>query len=191
MLFKRKHIEGIKAGKIKIAFRRWTKPSVKTGGSQQTQAGLLEIKDVRSIGLSNISSSEAKLAGFDTLAELKRELQKRDGGKVYRIELGELRVDPRIALRNAKATPDESDEILVKLLRMDKRSKKPWTKVYLNLIDRNEGLRAGDLCKEAGWEKTAFKLNVRKLKALGLTESLGVGYRLAPKGKQILTILNK
>ena len=31
-----------------------------------------------------------------------------------------------------------------------------------------------------------FKLNVRKLKALGLTESLEVGYRLSPRGKSLL-----
>jgi hypothetical protein len=31
--------------------------------------------------------------------------------------------------------------------------------------------------------KQRFKTNVRKLKELGLTESLEVGYRLSPRGK--------
>jgi hypothetical protein len=31
-------------------------------------------------------------------------------------------------------------------------------------------------------DKLPFKLNVRKLKALGLTESLEIGYRLSPRG---------
>jgi hypothetical protein len=35
-------------------------------------------------------------------------------------------------------------------------------------------------------ELQPFKLNVRKLKALGLTESLEVGYRLSPRGAAFL-----
>jgi predicted transcriptional regulator len=35
-------------------------------------------------------------------------------------------------------------------------------------------------------DKVRFKANVRKLKALGLTESLEVGYRLSPRGEAVL-----
>ena len=41
---------------------------------------------------------------------------------------------------------------------------------------------AGDLCRLVGLEMHPFKTNVRKLKTLGLTESLEVGYRLSPRG---------
>ena len=37
-----------------------------------------------------------------------------------------------------------------------------------------------------GQEKRRFKLYVRKLKELGLTESLPVGYRLSPRGHAVL-----
>jgi hypothetical protein len=36
-----------------------------------------------------------------------------------------------------------------------------------------------------------FKLNIRKLKESGLTESLEVGYRLAPRGKRLLAHLTR
>ena len=36
-----------------------------------------------------------------------------------------------------------------------------------------------------------FKRDVRKLKALGLTESLEVGYRLSPRGRAWLAILEQ
>ena len=35
-------------------------------------------------------------------------------------------------------------------------------------------------------EKAVFKSRVRKLKALALTESLEVGYRLSPRGEAVL-----
>ena len=53
----------------------------------------------------------------------------------------------------------------------------------LRLIGEREGVRAGDLADELGMERLPFKVDVRKLKALGLTESLGTGYRLSPRGQ--------
>ena len=40
-----------------------------------------------------------------------------------------------------------------------------------------------------GLEKDVFKPRVRRLKELGLTESLEVGYRLSPRGEDALTQL--
>jgi hypothetical protein len=47
-------------------------------------------------------------------------------------------------------------------------------------------VRAGDLCAVVGQELPRFKDNVRKLKSMGLTESLEVGYRLSPRGARFL-----
>jgi hypothetical protein len=49
-------------------------------------------------------------------------------------------------------------------------------------------VRAGDLCGVVGLEQQPFKVNVRKLKTLGLTESLDVGYRLSPRGVAYLRL---
>ena len=56
----------------------------------------------------------------------------------------------------------------------------------LRLIADRPGVRAGDLAAESGRERLEFKADVRKLKALGLTESLEVGYRLSPRGRAYL-----
>ena len=56
----------------------------------------------------------------------------------------------------------------------------------LEVLGAQPGVRAGDLCELVGQEKQQFKLNVRKLKNLGLTESLGTGYRLSPRGRDLL-----
>ena len=37
----------------------------------------------------------------------------------------------------------------------------------------------------------AFKRDVRKLKELGLTESLEVGYRIAPRGRTVLKYVSR
>jgi ribosomal protein S19E (S16A) len=39
---------------------------------------------------------------------------------------------------------------------------------------------------DPGRERHPFKTDVRKLKELGLTESLEVGYRLSPRGQALL-----
>jgi hypothetical protein len=56
-------------------------------------------------------------------------------------------------------------------------------------LKAHPGIRARDICDLVGQAKEHFKINVRKLKNLGLTESLGTGYRLAPRGEALLRIL--
>jgi hypothetical protein len=66
----------------------------------------------------------------------------------------------------------------------------PWTAEFLSLIDKHPGVRATELAAAIGWETEKLKLNVRKLKNLGLTISLGTGYRISPRGKTVMNRLN-
>jgi hypothetical protein len=56
----------------------------------------------------------------------------------------------------------------------------------LRLIGDRPQVRAADLAAAAGRERLAFKADVRKLKELGRTQSLEVGYRLSPRGRALL-----
>jgi hypothetical protein len=81
-------------------------------------------------------------------------------------------------------------ELTETLRRIDARAVGgPWTTRTLTLISRYPGRRAADFALELGQEVPVFKANVRKLKALGLTESLEVGYRLSPRGHVLLDTL--
>lgn len=191
MLIRPSFLDGIRRGTVTLAFRRWRRPTVRTGGTLMTAAGQLSIEAVTPIGLEDISAGDARRAGYDSLAALLDELQRRPEGEVYRIEFGALRADPRIALREAPASsPAETDDLRERLRRLDARAPEgPWTLRTLELIAAHPGLRAGDLCVKLGQDKLPFKTNVRKLKALGLTESLEVGYRISPRGAALLAAL--
>jgi hypothetical protein len=184
MLFRQKFLDGIRGGSITLAFRRWRRPSVRAGGTLLTPVGQLDITAVDEVAIARISEADARRAGYESRQELLAELRSRDEGTIYRIELGALRADPRVALRRTAALPaDERDTIERRLQRLDARAADgPWTARTLDVIRTHPGVRAGDLCRLLGQEKLPFKTNVRKLKALGLTESLEVGYRLSPRG---------
>lgn len=51
---------------------------------------------------------------------------------------------------------------------------------------RRSDLRSADLCGQVSMDQPTFENRVRRLKGLGLTESLGRGYRLSPRGKEFL-----
>ena len=69
----------------------------------------------------------------------------------------------------------------------DRRSKSgAWAVAALQAIAAQPAVRAGDLAEDASMERKDFKARVRKLKALGLTESLEVGYQLSPRGRAVL-----
>ena len=188
MLFRQRFLDGIRDGSITLAFRRWRRPSVRAGGTLLTAAGQLEIRSVAPVTRAAISDADARRAGYESRDPLLSELDRRDEGDLYRVELGALRTDPRLALRQAvPSTAAERTSLLERLRRLDARSGTgPWTRRTLELVRSHPGLRAADLARRLNQETLPFKANVRKLKSLGLTESLEVGYRLAPRGSAVL-----
>lgn len=193
MLFKRLFLDGIVSGEITAAFRRWTRPTVRAGGTLKTAVGVLAIDSVEQVPPGAITEAEARRAGYPSRDALMAELDAREQGEIYRIELRYAGPDPRIALRaQAELSGEELAALRKKLDRLDGASPVgPWTLAVLRLIGLNPEVRAGDLASQFGQERAAFKVNVRKLKGLGLTESLEIGYRLSPRGRALLDSVEK
>jgi hypothetical protein len=184
MIFRQRFLDGIRDGSVTLAFRRWRRPSVRAGGTLLTAVGQLEIVSVDEVATTRISHAEARRAGYASRDDLLIELNGRTEGTVYRVALGALRPDPRVALRESATLADaERREISRRLQRLDSGAPDgAWMRRTLEIIRDHPGRRAADLSQIVGMEKLPFKLNVRKLKALGLTESLETGYRLSPRG---------
>ncbi len=64
----------------------------------------------------------------------------------------------------------------------------PWTDEVLLCIKDNPKVRAAELALKLNMEKQWLKINIRKLKNMGLTISHEVGYSVSPRGQ---TYLNK
>jgi hypothetical protein len=191
MLFRQRFLDGIRAGSVTLAFRRWRRPSVRSGGTLLTPVGQLEIGSVSRVCEPEISLDEARSAGYPSREALMADLNRRSSGDIYRIELLALRPDPRISLR--ESLPDEAEvaRVLGQLNRLDRAaSDGAWTLRVLDLIAQQPGVAARNLCALVDMGKDLFKLNVRKLKNMGLTESLGTGYRLSPRGDAIRNVLS-
>jgi hypothetical protein len=186
MLIRAEILERIQRGEVTLAFRRWRKPTVRAGGTLVTRVGVLAVDAVDRVTVSSLTAADAKQAGYPTLAALKAWLSTREGD-VYRIVLRHVGDDPRISLRVEVPSEAEISAIRDRLHRMDERSAHgPWTQAVLRLIASKPGVRAPDLAAELGRETLPFKADVRRLKELGLTESLQVGYRLSPRGEAVL-----
>ena len=180
MLLNRTTLEGVAAGRINLVFRRWRQPGVKSGGTLVTTVGLLAIEAVDAIADSEMSDSDAMAAGHSSRAALLEELSAREG-QLYRVRLRLAGPDPRLLLRDRSDLSDsEAEAIAQQLKRLDAR--RAWTIETLDLVAAHPGRRAPDLAAMRDRETTRFKQDVRKLKELGLTESLDIGYRLSPRG---------
>ncbi|GIH09693.1 hypothetical protein Rhe02_77600 [Rhizocola hellebori] len=191
MLIPMPTLTAIAAGEVTLAFRRWDRARVKAGTQLRTAIGLVEVTSVESVKLSSVTAGQAKLAGFGSRQALHDFLNRKPQGTIFRIELRPAGADPRIALR---ADDDLSDveiaAIVDRLAAMDRSSgKDPWTSRFLRLIAERPAVRAPDLAESVGWETLVFKRYVRRLKELGLTESLDIGYRLSPRGQVVLSAI--
>jgi hypothetical protein len=185
MQFRPADLAAIASGEVTVAFRRWKRPRVRRGGKQLTPVGVIAFDAVERVD--EISPEDARRAGYDDPEAAWAMLRRREGD-LYRIELRVAGPDPRIALREDAVLDDGGRaEIDARLARLDRASTHgPWTAATLRAIAEAPGVRAADLAAGLGRERLPFKADVRKLKALGLTESLEVGYRLSPRGRAYL-----
>jgi biotin operon repressor len=188
MLFRTRDLEAIFAGRVTTAFRRWKKPTVKAGGQIRSQMGMVAIDSLEVIDPATLTEDDAAAANYPSLAELRRMFESQEG-TCYRIRLRPGGPDPRDALRNDTGFDDSARaKLAAKLQRLDGDS--PWTTATLRTIAANPAVVSTRLAVLLGRERFALKDDIRKLKALGLTISLEVGYRLSPRGEAWLKSLD-
>lgn len=186
MLFPTAVLDRIVTGEVDLAFRRWRRPQHVAGGSQRTQVGVIAFDAVDRVDATDITAAEAARAGTD-LEALQTWLAKKDG-EVYRVLLRYAGPDEREVLRQEdRLSRAELAGVAAQLAAIDGRSTRgPWTRRYLELVADRPGELAETLAASIGRQRAPFKADMRRLKELGLTESLRVGYRLSPRGTVVL-----
>ena len=187
MMIRPAELTAVKQGTIDLAFRRWTQPRLRVGTKMRTAIGLVEVTEVTQVEVADLTEEDARRAGADSLAALRKGLEAKADRPVFRVGLAYGGPDPRAALRNR--VPDAAETVRLNewLDRLDRASAiGPWTRATLELIDQRPAVRAPELAESLGRDTVTFKRDVRKLKEKGLTESLDIGYRLSPRGEAVL-----
>jgi hypothetical protein len=179
VLFDRRSWSGLADGTVTVALRRWKRPSVKAGGTLQSPGGLLAIDEVEPIDAEDVTVEDAQAAGFADVAASLAGL--RSEGQLYRVRFRRIGDDPRVELRQRAEFSEAELAATIQALR-----RLPWADPILRLIGDNPGVVSTTLAAQLGMDRARFKQRVRRLKALGLTESLEIGYRLSPRGASFL-----
>jgi hypothetical protein len=188
VLFEKRFWAGITDGSITSTFRRWKRPQALAGKRYRTPGGLIEVQSIVVVHASEITSADALGSGYSSARDLVADLRGTPDSPIYRIRFHHVDdPDPRDELaRDDALSDDDVEAIRVRLERMDRLSSSgPWTMEVLRAIAERPGVRAADLAQSFDRELAPFKLDVRKLKNLGLTISLEVGYRLSPRGEAV------
>jgi hypothetical protein len=190
MLFSAGTLRGLTEGTVRCTYRCWEVVRPKVGSRFTTSAGIVEVTSITAVDDQQLTAQDAADAGFDSVAALVKWTSGKGRGDLYRIGIVLAGPDPRVALRRSvELAPTDVSALSARLDRMDRAAEEPWTRSTLRQIQRLPGVVSTDLAAEAGQERRAYKLRVRRLKALGLTESLERGYRLSPRGQAYLAAL--
>jgi len=195
MLFAGSDRDGVAEGRITTAYRRWAEARVVEGRIYRTNAGRIEIDSVREVNPDLIADNDADVIAADrgNAKDVRRRLRGNEDWPTYLIKFHLVEgPDPREQLAaQSTLSPDDLEDLNARLAKFDELSSQgPWTTATLRLIQSKPATRAADLATELGRETAPFKLDVRKLKNLGLTHSLEVGYELSPRGKAYLSTLD-
>ena len=195
MLFSIDAHAGVASGEITVTFRRWTRAQVKVGGHYKVGDAVLEVDAVDQVRVRDISDDDIPRAGEADRAALHARLKRgtkhpvTDDEIVWRIAFHPTGLtDARTLLAASSDLTDDDVAVINRSLdRLDRAAAGgPWTRAVLALIDERPGVVSTELAAIRGMERAPFKLDVRKLKKLGLTDSLEVGYRLSPRGRAFL-----
>ena len=179
-------------GSVTVLFRRWRRCQVVAGHVYRTAAGRLLVTEVTVVDPALVTTAEARRSGCADRYELMALLRGDPGWPVYQLRVRPAESpDERAELAAREhVDPDEVAALTARLARLDRASAHGlWTRVTLELIERQPGVRAGDLAASVSRQMLPFKVDVRKLKNMGLTVSLDVGYRLSPRGVAYLEAL--
>lgn len=184
-----KAAQGVRDGSVTLAFRRWERPDVKPGAVFTSSSGLVRVTAVEVVEADAITDADAVLAGWADADRLRARLAGEAGWTTYRVGLEWAGEDPRLALRaTADLTDADVADLDRRLERLDRASSHgAWTMATLRLVETHPERRAPDLAAMVGRETAPFKLDVRKLKNLGLTISHRVGYEISPRGAAYLS----
>jgi hypothetical protein len=186
MLIEQRLHAGIRDGSITVMFRRWKHRQVTEGKVYRTAAGRVVVDEITRVTPSRIRRVDAVAAGYRTVKDVVADLRGSQEDPIYLLRLRPATDDDPRAVLAAGAELSTADVMAItgRLDRLDRASTHgPWTRDTLAIIERSPAVRAGDLAVELGREILPFKVDVRKLKNLGLTLSLEVGYRLSPRGE--------
>jgi hypothetical protein len=189
VLFERRLREGIHSGAIVLAFRRWRRPQVVAGHRYRTGLDIVVAEAVDVIRPADIQPAEAGQAGFASPAELLAGLRGGPELPLYRIRFRRLDgPDPREQLaKAADLGADQVEDLCRRLDRMDRLSPRgPWTQAVLSWIGEHPATTSAVLAEGLDWPRQDLKTHIRRLKNLGLTASLPVGYQLTPRGAAFL-----
>jgi hypothetical protein len=187
--FDRRHREAILAGTVTLTFRRWKRRQAVAGNRYRTSLGMVEVHSVEVVDPAEVTAADARRAGEASVAALLERVSGDPSLPLYRVAFHVVHEpDPRSVLAaDSSLTAEDRAELDARLDRLDRASRHgPWTRQTLTLIADRPATRAGDLAAEVGRDTRPFKVDVRKLKNLGLTTSLDVGYELSPRGRAYL-----
>jgi len=187
LLFKKPFFAGLQSGDITVTYRRWQKPHVRPGGRYRCHPiGVLEVDKIQLVTVATIRDADALAAGFatrDALVAYLAELGPLDDAtEVYRVELHHGGDGDRVQI----ALDDRlsADDVAAIAKKLDKLG--DWVQPTLKLIEKHPRVAASKLAAKLGRETLPFKVDVRKLKKLGLTQSFEVGYEISPRGRAYL-----
>jgi hypothetical protein len=188
-LFNQRFWAPIADGSITVTFRRWRARQVVAGRRYRTPAGFIDVDAIDETTIDAITADDLARAGYASVDALAADLRGGPDTPLYRIEFRFVGgPDPRADLAaDAALSGEDVAALTARLERLDRASAwGPWTRATLEVIESHPAVRAGDLAESLGRERAPFKLDVRKLKALGLTISLERGYELSPRGQEYL-----
>ena len=174
-----------------MTFRRWKRRQAIAGNRYRTAVGIIEVDSVDVIDAAKITDAEARRSGYPSADAVIADLRGPDDLPIYRVRFHTV-ARPGSARRSSPRRPTSPTQTRrARVVGWRASTPRAVTVPGRPTCSRSIAAHAGRARRGPGRAARAgarrrSRLDVRKLKNLGLTISLEVGYRLSPRGEAFL-----
>lgn len=193
MLFNAETAKRIRNAEITVSLRTWRRPQARVGGVYYLRpSGAVEVTAMTECTLHDVSTDDLRDAGFVDRSAVVSVLGIDENDPIWVVRFSFHPNRTRPLPDRTSVDHDELVTLATKLARKDERSPDgPWTRATLVLIGKQPGTVSTQLAEQLDRDRLTLKRDIRKLKSLGLTISLDVGYRLSTKGEALVAWLER
>ncbi|UCH36490.1 MAG: hypothetical protein JSV65_09090 [Armatimonadota bacterium] len=193
LLFDKALHEGIKDGRVTVAFRNWNGPRVNSGKRYHVSGlGDIFIEDVSRVTLADVTEDDARAAGAESLADWQRRYTDRnpkanfERDSTYRIRLQYLGDDAE-RVRVGQLGEEDLRRLDRSLAHIDVQSYEgEWTRFFIAALTKKRWMRPGELAQALDTDQDMVRRKMRVLVELGIVRAdPGLGYSLSDGGRKL------
>lgn len=199
LTFEKKLYDGIKEGRVTVAYRSWKNPPVTAGRRYRAgEVGEIDVEEVARVPVSQLGEGDVRAAGDESLAAWRDLYQRRnphanlETDSIYCVRFHYVGNGAE-HVRSGKLNEDDLRRLDRELAGIDTKTYDgEWTQLYIATLTQKRWMKSGELSQVIGTDQDTVRKKMGVLAELGIVRAdPGLGYSLSEGGRRLFAFRSR